>query len=51
MLNNFSQFVVIHTVKGFIIVNEAEKKKISGISLFLHDLMNVDNLIWLISLF
>ena len=51
MLKNFPQFVVIHTVKGFIIVNEAEKIFFSGISLFLHDLMNVDNLIWLISLF
>ena len=28
-LNNFPQFVVIHTVKGFIIVNEAEVNEFS----------------------
>ena len=28
LLKNFSQFVVIHTVKGFSIINEAEAKRI-----------------------
>ena len=43
LCKNFSQFVVSHTVKGFLVVNEA------GVFLefpcFLYDSMNVDNLI------
>ena len=34
LLKNFPQFVVIHTVKGFSIVNEAEVDVFSGILLF-----------------
>ena len=34
LLKNFPQFVVIHTVKGFSVVNEIEVEVFSGISLF-----------------
>ena len=33
LLKNFSQFAVIHTIKGFIIVNEAKVDVFSGILL------------------
>ena len=33
LLQNFSQFVVIHTVKGFSVVSEAEVDVSSGIPL------------------
>ena len=36
-LNNFPQFVVIHAVKGFSLVNEAEVDVFLGFSCFLHD--------------
>ena len=42
---NFLQFVVIHTVKGFSIVNEAEVDVFLELSCFLHDPVNVGNLI------
>ena len=41
---NFPQFVVIHTVKSFSLVNEAEVKVILEFSCFLYDLMGVCNL-------
>ena len=41
---NFPQFVVIHTVKGFSIVNE-EVNVFLEVPRFLHDPMNVGNLI------
>ena len=44
-LKNFPQFVVIHTVKGFSVVNEAEVYIFLELPWFLHDPMNVDNLI------
>ena len=44
-LKNFPQFVVIHTVKGFGIVNEAEVDVFLELSCFLHDLADVGNLI------
>ena len=44
LLKNFPQFVVIHTVKGFSIVNEAEEV-FSETLLFLYDLMDAGNLI------
>ena len=34
VFKNFPQFVVIHTVKGFSVVQEAEMDVISGIPLF-----------------
>ena len=40
-----SQFVVIHTVKGFRIVNEAEVDIFLEFPCFLYDPTNVDNLI------
>ena len=42
---NFPQFVVIHTVKGFSIVNEAEVDVFLEHLCLPHDLMNVGNLI------
>ena len=41
----FKNFVVIHTVKGFSIVSEAEVDVILEFPCFLHDLTYVDNLI------
>ena len=40
----FSQFVVIYTVKGFSIVNEAEVDVFLELPCFLDDPANVDNL-------
>ena len=45
LLKNFPQFVVIHTVKGFSIVSEAEVDVFLELSCFLCDPMNVGNLI------
>ena len=42
---NFPQFIVIHTVKGFGIVNTAEVDIFLELSCFFDDPMNVDNLI------
>ena len=44
-LKNFSQFVVIHTVKGFGIVNKAEIDVFLELSCFFDDPMDVGNLI------
>ena len=40
---NFPQFVVIHTVKGFSIVNEAEVDVFLELSCFFYDPANVGN--------
>ena len=45
LFKNFSQFVVIHTVKGFSIVNEAKVDVFLEFPCFLHDPTNVGNLI------
>ena len=45
LLKNFPQFVVIHTVKGFSIVNKAEGDVFLELSCFFHDLVDVDNMI------
>ena len=45
LLKNFSQFVVIHTVKGLSIVNKAEVDAFLEFSCFFNDPMNVGNLI------
>ena len=45
LLKNFPQFVVIHTVKGFGIVNEAKVDVFLEFLCFLHDTANVGNLI------
>ena len=42
---NFPQFVVIHTVKGFGIVNKAEIDVFMELSSFFHDPVDVGNLI------
>ena len=51
LLKNFSQFVVIHTVKGFNIVNEAEVDVFLEFSCFFYDPTDVDNLIFYSSAF
>ena len=42
---NFPQFVVVHTVKGFVIVNKAEIDVFLELSCFFYDPANVGNLI------
>ena len=44
-LKNFPQFVVIHTVKGFGIVNKAEVDVFLDLSCFFDDATDVGNLI------
>ena len=44
-MKNFPQFVVIHTVKGFGVVSEAEVDVFWEHLCFLHDSMDVVNLI------
>ena len=44
-MKNFPQFVVIHTVKGFGIVNKGEVYVFLELSCFLDDLVDVGNLI------
>ena len=44
-LKNFPQFVVVHTVKGFSIVSEADGNVFLGFPCFLYDPMDVGNLI------
>ena len=43
LLKNFPQFVVIHTVKGFDIVNKAEVYVLLELSCFFNDPTNVGN--------
>ena len=45
LFKNFAWFIVIHTVKGFSIVNEAEVDVFLELFCFLHDPTNVGNLI------
>ena len=45
LLKNFPEFVVVHTVKGFGIVNKAEVDVFLGLSCFFDDLTEVGNLI------
>ena len=45
LLKNFSQFVVIHIVKGFSIVSKAEVDVFLEFPSFLYDATNVANLI------
>ena len=45
LLKNFSQFIVIHTVKGFGIVNKAEIDVFLEFSCFFDDPAQVGNLI------
>ena len=45
LFQNFPQFLVIHTVKGFGIVNKAEIDVFVELSCFFHDPADVGNLI------
>ena len=45
LFQNFPQFLVIHTVKGFGIVNKAEIDVFLELSSFFHDPADVGNLI------
>ena len=45
LLKSFPQFVMIHTVKGFSILNETELDVFLEFPCFLYDPMNVGNLI------
>ena len=50
-IKNFPQFVVIHTVKGFGIVNKAEVDVFLELSCFFYDSADVGNLISVSSVF
>ena len=45
LLQNFPQFIVIHTVKGFGIATKAEIDVFLELSCFFNDLADLDNLI------
>ena len=45
LFQNFPQFIVIHTVKGFGLVNKAEIDVFLELSCFFRDPLDVDNLI------
>ena len=45
LFQNFPQFVVIHTVKGFGVVNKAEVEAFLELSCFFDDPVDVGNLI------
>ena len=45
LFQNFPQFIVIHTVKGFAVVNKAEIDVFLELSCFFGDPMDVSNLI------
>ena len=45
LFKNFSQFVMIHTVKGFGVVNKAEIDVFLELSCFFYDAADVGNLI------
>ena len=46
LFQNFPQFIVIHTIKGFGIVNEAEIDVLMELSCFFNDQAGVGNLIY-----
>ena len=45
LFQNFPQFVMIHTVRGFCVVNETEVDVLLEFSCFFYDPMDVGNLI------
>ena len=51
LLKNLPQFVVIHTVKGFGVVNKAEVDVFLELSCFFYDPMDIGNLISVSSAF
>ena len=50
LLKNFPQFVVIHTVQGFSVINEADVDVFLEFSCFFYDPMDVGNLMFSSSL-
>ena len=46
LFQNFPQFVVIHTIKGFGLINKAEVDIFLELSCFFNDLVDVGNLIY-----
>ena len=50
LLKNFPEFIVIHTVKSFGVVNKGAADVFLELSCFFSDLANVDNLIWFLCL-
>ena len=46
LFKNFPQFVLVHRVKGFTIVSEAELDVFLEFSCFFYDLVDVGNLIF-----
>ena len=51
LLKDFPQFIVIHRVKGFGIVNKAEVNIFLELSCCFDDSMYIGNLIWLLGFF
>ena len=45
LIQDFPQFIVIHTIKGFGIVNKAERDVFLELSCFFHDPVDIGNLI------
>ena len=45
LFKNFTQFVVIHTIKGFGVINKAKVDVFLELSCFFNDPADVDNLI------
>ena len=45
LFKNFSEFVVVHTIKGFGVVNKAEIEVLLELSCFFYDPTDVGNLI------
>ena len=45
LFQNFPQFIVVHTVRGFGIVNKGEVDVLLALSCFFNDLMHVGNLV------
>ena len=45
LFKNFPQFIVIHTVKGFVIVNKVEADVFLKLTCFSYDPLNLGNLI------
>ena len=45
LFQNFPQFIVVHIVKGFSVVNETELDVFLAFPCFLYDSVNVGNLI------
>ena len=51
LFKKFPQFAVIHTVKDFSVVSEAEVDVSLEFSCFFYDLMNDGDLMWFLCLF